>query len=248
MRIFLMSTLTLGLASAIPLGSGADATPVTLDASADIYNASGPIVYPGESPFYVDVTGIASFTFSVPTGSVASLNSGRNLNDADGVGSEGADSFNTGGNGISGLTAPNDGFLTGVFLGKTPTSVQPAALNFLTTGTSFTSLSPLLQQSFFIGDGLTGDGTGTTQTFYVPAGATALYLGISDACSYHGPPSCYSDNSGSFSLDVAKNLAVGPPSAVPEPMTWAMMIGGLGMTGGVLRRKRRASVRKFEFV
>jgi hypothetical protein len=29
-------------------------------------------------------------------------------------------------------------------------------------------------------------------------------------------------------------------SAVPEPGTWAMMIAGIGMIGGVMRRKRRA--------
>lgn len=31
-----------------------------------------------------------------------------------------------------------------------------------------------------------------------------------------------------------------PPPAVPEPATWAMMIGGLGMVGAAMRRKRAA--------
>jgi hypothetical protein len=35
-------------------------------------------------------------------------------------------------------------------------------------------------------------------------------------------------------------IGVGTPSvdAVPEPATWAMMIGGFGLVGGALRRRR----------
>ncbi|MBT2185704.1 PEP-CTERM sorting domain-containing protein [Sphingobium sp. H33] len=29
---------------------------------------------------------------------------------------------------------------------------------------------------------------------------------------------------------------------VPEPATWAMMIGGLAMVGGTLRRRRRVNI------
>lgn len=36
--------------------------------------------------------------------------------------------------------------------------------------------------------------------------------------------------------------ATGFGSAVPEPATWAMMIGGLGLVGGVARRRRRADL------
>jgi hypothetical protein len=47
-------------------------------------------------------------------------------------------------------------------------------------GTGFSTLSPLLDQAFFIGDGLTGNGTGSTQEFFVLTGAMELVLGISD--------------------------------------------------------------------
>ena len=57
-----------------------------------------------------------------------------------------------------------------------------------TIATSFASLSPLIDQVFFIGDGLTGDGSGSVQQFIVPTGATALYLGITDAPGYNGSP------------------------------------------------------------
>ena len=33
---------------------------------------------------------------------------------------------------------------------------------------------------------------------------------------------------------------VNPPSAVPEPATWAMMITGFGLAGTALRRRNRA--------
>jgi hypothetical protein len=33
-------------------------------------------------------------------------------------------------------------------------------------------------------------------------------------------------------------VVVTPPPAVPEPATWAMMIGGFGLVGGALRRRR----------
>jgi hypothetical protein len=32
-------------------------------------------------------------------------------------------------------------------------------------------------------------------------------------------------------------------SAVPEPATWAMMILGFGLVGGVMRRRQRQTVR-----
>jgi hypothetical protein len=33
-----------------------------------------------------------------------------------------------------------------------------------------------------------------------------------------------------------------PPSAVPEPATWAMFIGGFGLIGGAMRRRQKVSV------
>ncbi len=37
----------------------------------------------------------------------------------------------------------------------------------------------------------------------------------------------------------------GGPSAVPEPATWAMMIGGFGMVGGAMRYRRRKTTVSF---
>jgi len=138
--------------------------------------------------------------FSSVTGSVI-LNdgTGNNANDPDGIGSASNIGVNSFG-GISGVVAPNAGFLAGVFLGPSePTDPAPLRLDFTVVGTSFTSLSPQLDQVFFIGDGLTGDGTGTVQQFNVPVGATRLFLGLVDAPNYHGDPGAYGDNVGSFS-------------------------------------------------
>jgi hypothetical protein len=33
-------------------------------------------------------------------------------------------------------------------------------------------------------------------------------------------------------------ITVGPQAAVPEPASWALMISGFGLAGGILRRRR----------
>ncbi len=83
-------------------------------------------------------------------------------------------------NGISGAQAPGDALL-GVFTGPgVPGGTPPAALNFGGGNIAFSALSPLLDQAFFIGDGLTGTGSGTAQDFVVPAGASRLFLATAD--------------------------------------------------------------------
>jgi beta-lactam-binding protein with PASTA domain len=83
--------------------------------------------------------------------------------------------------GLSGLTAPWSAPV-GVFLSDDAPdpAATPANLNFSAAGLGedFSSLSPLLQQPFLIGDGRTPDGV--VQQFVVPAGATRLFVGVMD--------------------------------------------------------------------
>jgi hypothetical protein len=94
--------------------------------------------------------------------------------------------------------------LSGVFTGSSaPVPPPPARLDFVDgSGEGFTSISPLIDQGFFVGDGLTGTGTGSSQTFVVPAGATTLWLGFIDGQTYTSAPGYYDDNSGSVSVQV----------------------------------------------
>ena len=46
----------------------------------------------------------------------------------------------------------------------------------------------------------------------------------------------FGDNTGSITANVVKGGVKG--GAVPEPATWALMIGGFGLAGAALRRRR----------
>lgn len=102
--------------------------------------------------------------------------------------------------GISGIaSSARSRFLAAVFLDDSaPADPAPAILTF--DSYSFASLSPLLRQTFFVGDGMTGTGTGTTQVFIPPAGTTRVYFGLFDSIATL--PGWYDDNSGAFTLTV----------------------------------------------
>jgi hypothetical protein len=139
--------------------------------------------------------------------------------------------------GISGIKHDTVyGYLVGVFLtGAEPADPPPASLDF-TEGTgigrNFTTFSPAINQTFFIGDGLTGTGSGTVQQFNVPDSATRLFLGFADTL---GPPGgnvgAYGDNSGGFNVTIA--------GVVPEPSSAFMVVIAAGWQ--LARRRRRAA-------
>ncbi|MBC7779232.1 MAG: VPLPA-CTERM sorting domain-containing protein [Proteobacteria bacterium] len=140
-------------------------------------------------------------------------------------------------NGLSGIAASSLMFLAGVFLDDAvPGGPGPATLDF-TGNTAFASLSPLLGQLFFIGDGRTGTGAGAFQQFNAPATATRLYLGVADALGFGGQHGFYVDNSGAYEAIFA--LSGGNPnsSVIPVPAALPLLLSGLGVFGWLARRR-----------
>jgi hypothetical protein len=140
-------------------------------------------------------------------------------------------------NGISDYALPM-GCLLGVFLtdAQPNTLPGPTELNFdlsnpdcnVPGGIAYVSLSPQLQQTFFIGDGLTGDGSGIQQTIYAPAGATRFFLGASDEYGWAG-------NYGSFDVTV---------NSTPEPSTLALLgTAAISLLAYAWRRERCPAAR-----
>ena len=110
----------------------------------------------------------------------------------------------------------------------------PAGLDFSPggMGTDFLSITPLLGQVFYIGDGKTSGGD--FQSFIAPAGATRLFLGIPDGFGFDGAPGAYDDNDGSYRIRIGVNQV----PAIPEPETYALMLAGLALLRVVARRRR----------
>jgi hypothetical protein len=98
--------------------------------------------------------------------------------------------------GISGITHKRNGmFLVGVFLTDDPPGADaPPVLDF-TKRESFASLSPLIAQTFFIGDG-------RNRSYRVPDGATRLFLGFADSYLFKGSPGWYGNNRGQLAVKV----------------------------------------------
>jgi hypothetical protein len=132
-------------------------------------------------------------------------------------------------NGMSDVVSPVDALMA-VFLAVVPPNAiaAPATLDFSTPASrDYTTLSPLLQQVFFVGDGLTS--TNVVQQIQIPVGATAFYLGTMDGFGW-------SNNSGSFNVQVT-----GPGhSAVPEPGPLVLAGTGILVVLGICAWKRRS--------
>ena len=225
-----------------------NATSATVQSTGSIYATGAGSTAPTMITLPSGATSVVfnSVTGSITTGCASTegcivLNNGtgNNANDPDGVGAAPATSSNTGTSSISGMTAPGAGYLVGLFVpAGGPAGAAPTALDFTSSGlgTSFTSLSPQLDQVFFIGDGLTGNGTGTQQTFNIPSGAGQLWLGISDAGFYNGAPGAYGDNLGTYTVGLIVNApgssAVTVTETAPSGLTLVSMAGTGWTCGG----------------
>jgi hypothetical protein len=143
-------------------------------------------------------------------------------------------------NGISGIIGEGIGrYLVGVFLdNSTPISPAPTPLNF-SGNHNFKELSPLLRQTFFIGDGLTWTGVGDIQKFNVPEKATRLFLGFFDGPGVSStgeiPVGFYNDNTGSFIAEFQISDMPKSTTPVPEPST---IVGIVTLGLGALLSKK----------
>ncbi len=208
-------------------------TTVSVSGLANIYG-SGFGSTPGGgvvSVEYLLPAGTSVVTFTNVTGS-ASFDTGTGAYyPADGGTGWGARTEVTTLNSLSGIThTDRTVFLTGVFLdAATPTGSAPATLSYNISSAQASVFSPLLQQVFFVGDGL--DAVSGTQIFNVPTGATRLYLGFADAWNgswVAGSPGYYADNGGTLSVTI---------NAIPEPATVSLLLG-LGASALAVWRRR----------
>ena len=52
----------------------------------------------------------------------------------------------------------------------------------------------------------------------------------------------YNFGTGDAGYGLVTTFDINPPAAVPEPASWAMMLGGFGLTGGAMRSRRKTAV------
>jgi len=217
------------------IGMAQASTTVQVDATTDIFLASqlsgntvsgyfGTDTAPANSPVSITISAgnLLSFSATGSTSVDASCFAGP---DGGCYGDESSFSPAPAGNTYKG---PSNA-LIGVFLSSGVTSVADGlpSLDYTQAGNiSLLSQSPSLNQIFFIGDGLTGTGTGAQQAFIAPTGATQLYLAVADSIG------ASTGNPGS--LTVTYNVA-------PVPLPAAFPLFGLalaGLSGLRLRSKR----------
>lgn len=136
--------------------------------------------------------------------------------------------------GIAGADGVRYNALVGVFLDAAGPVANAPPARFAAGQQGAATIAPLLNQIFWIGDGLTGTGSGAVQQFFAPSGATRLYLGSTDGFGWY-------NNSGVSRVTI--NYTPAAAGAIPEPATWAMLILGFSGVGALVRRCRETSRR-----
>ena len=87
---------------------------------------------------------------------------------------------------------------------------------------------------------LTGIAEPSTYSSGCDAGNSGYWLGLNNFQTSSGGPIALISNDTGLNLSDPSPFAPGGNTAVPEPATWALMIGGFGLAGAALRRRRAA--------
>jgi len=241
-RLSILAALCLTFAA---LSFGASFTGIVVPGTANIQTAGGnadPTTCCNSNG--ASTAAVLAITFAAGPNQVLTLNNVTGTVGCSGVLTNGPDGtcFNFAQTGINPLNSISgiftgvvaNMFLVGVFVDdNTPSGPAPASFNYPDAASfALPALNNIvLNRLFFLGDGLTGTGSGATTTFNVPAGATRLFLGFADGFNFQGAADYYGDNVGS--LTVNGDIS----TVVPEPSTIALLSGGLAAF--LLRRRKR---------
>lgn len=156
-------------------------------------------ILPGSTIMFDNVTGMANNGGGDVTNFTADGNTGWIVSLGDSTAGSGYVSKPM--NGISNVRAPINSMIA-VFLSDSApnATAAPAALDFQTSAQrDYTTLSPLLKQTFFIGNGRRS--TGEVQQIVVPPGATRLFIGNMDAWQWN-------DNNGGYNATINSTTSV----------------------------------------
>jgi hypothetical protein len=186
-----------GDAPALDVGTPLATMQVRVSSRSNLWGAGhaiAPADLPGGEgmlPMRIDLPAGAArvLAFTEVAGTI-SYGSGLPENDADGTS---AQSSNRSFDGLSAPSIPRQRHVSAVALDNTePADPAPSALVMDAASATFTVG---LRQIFFVGDGLTGTGSGVPQTFAIPDAATRMFLGFMDSRGGTGPGG-YQDNTG----------------------------------------------------
>lgn len=195
-----------GLVEVPSAGSSRNSYLWNVSAKANIFDAGlGAATQGGVLPPVIDTAGLDGQVVTFPQ-IVGMISTNATVSGPDGSHVAGQSTDLNGVGTISGYkNLNNTPAIVGVFLGASLPAQRPATLDFsrAALGEDFPALAPALGQVFFIGDGYES-ASGGQQKFVVPAGATRLFIGMTDGTNngvlYHGDPNTYGDNTGSVTV------------------------------------------------
>lgn len=124
-----------------------------------------------------------------------------------------------------------------------PTAVQTAGGAQVNTIFGAPTSSFINRGSVSFGPGMQYGSFPTETT--IPYSNSFNFIGLlatSNGRNYYGYAFTTDSVLNSYAFETAPDTAITASSAVPEPASWAMLIGGFGVIGGALRSRRKITV------